>query len=185
MKEFCYAGLKNKQWDSEILGYIAQIYQEKGKQELYLKQKPADLDVLVEIAKVQSTEASNEIEGIRTTNTRLKQLVQDKTTPRNRDEKEIAGYPRIIIDRKLGNEDYISHSRHTIFSDKDDYRYINFLNYYDPQINPNGDRDGNWIQLKRSIEQVIADMSSNQNLTQKRLWLSSYYDNIKSRYNLD
>ena len=92
MKEFCYAGLKNKQWDSEILGYIAQIYQEKGKQELYLKQKPADLDVLVEIAKVQSTEASNEIEGIRTTNTRLKQLVQDKTTPRNRDEKEIAGY---------------------------------------------------------------------------------------------
>lgn len=92
MKEFCYAGLKNKQWDSEILGYIAQIYQEKGKQELYLKQKPADLDVLVEIAKVQSTEASNEIEGIRTTNMRLKQLVQDKTTPRNRDEKEIAGY---------------------------------------------------------------------------------------------
>ena len=96
MKEFCYAGLKNKQWDSEILGYIAQIYQEKGKQELYLKQKPADLDVLVEIAKVQSTEASNAIEGIVTTSTRIKQLVEEKTTPKNRDEQEIAGYRDVL-----------------------------------------------------------------------------------------
>lgn len=92
MRDFNYSNLKERQWDCEILGYIAQIYQEKGKQELYLKQKPAELKELIEIAKVQSTEASNEIEGIRTTNTRLKQLVQEKTTPRNRDEKEIAGY---------------------------------------------------------------------------------------------
>lgn len=92
MKEFNYAKLKNRKWDSEIIGYIAQIYQEKGKQEQYLKQKPAELERLVEIAKVRSTEASNEIEGIRTTNTRLKQLVREKTVPKNRDEKEIAGY---------------------------------------------------------------------------------------------
>jgi Fic family protein len=50
------------------------------------------LEKLVEIAKVQSTESSNEIEGIRTTETRLRQLMAEKTTPRNRDEKEIAGY---------------------------------------------------------------------------------------------
>lgn len=100
-------------------------------------------------------------------------------------EENVAVYPRIIIDRKLGNEDYILRSRHTIFSDKDGYSYINFLNYYDPHINPNGERDGNWIQLKRSIERAINEMSSNQDLTPKRLWLSSFYDNIKSRYNLD
>ena len=41
---------------------------------------------------MQSTEASNAIEGIVTTSTRLKQLVEEKTTPRNRDEQEIAGY---------------------------------------------------------------------------------------------
>ncbi len=75
-----------------MLGYIAAIYKEAGKQELYLKQRPDELEKLVEIAKIQSTEASNAIEGIVTTNTRMKQLVEEKTTPRNRDEQEIAGY---------------------------------------------------------------------------------------------
>ena len=58
----------------------------------YLRQKPGQLDRLVEIAKIQSTEASNEIEGIRTTETRLRQLMREKAAPRNRDESEIAGY---------------------------------------------------------------------------------------------
>ena len=57
-----------------------------------MKQRPEELEKLVEIAKIQSTEASNAIEGIVTTNTRIKQLVEEKTTPRNRDEQEIAGY---------------------------------------------------------------------------------------------
>ena len=86
MRSFDYSVLKNKTWDNEILGLVAQIHEYKGRQELYLRQKPEELDRLVEIAKIQSTEASNEIEGIRTTNTRLKQLVADKTVPRNRDE---------------------------------------------------------------------------------------------------
>ena len=92
MRIFDYFELKNKQWDSEILGYISQIYAEKGKQELYLKQKPSELKDLVEIAKIQSTEASNEIEGIRTTSTRLKQIMTEKSAPKNRNESEIAGY---------------------------------------------------------------------------------------------
>ena len=79
-------------WDSEMMGYIAIIHEMKGKQVLYLRQKPEALDKLVEIARIESTESSNEIEGIRTTNTRLKQLISERTTPRNRDEQEIAGY---------------------------------------------------------------------------------------------
>ncbi|MDD5845847.1 MAG: Fic family protein [Lachnospiraceae bacterium] len=55
-----------------------------------------DLNKLVEIAKVQSTEASNAIEGIVTTNTRIRQLVEEKTTPKNRDEQEIAGYRDVL-----------------------------------------------------------------------------------------
>ena len=50
----------------------------------------------MEIAKIQSTEASNAIEGIVTTNTRIKQLVEEKTTPKNRDEEEIAGYRDVL-----------------------------------------------------------------------------------------
>lgn len=96
MRPFNYSAIKNQKWDSEILGYIAAIYKEAGKQELYLKQRPDELEKLVEIAKIQSTEASNAIEGIVTTNTRIKQLVEEKTTPRNRDEQEIAGYRDVL-----------------------------------------------------------------------------------------
>ena len=96
MRSFNYSAIKNQKWDSEILGYIAAIYKEAGKQELYLKQRPDELEKLVEIAKIQSTEASNAIEGIVTTNTRIKQLVEEKTTPRNRDEQEIAGYRDVL-----------------------------------------------------------------------------------------
>ena len=96
MRTFHYSAIRDQRWDSEILGYIAAIYKEAGKQELYLKQRPEELEKLVEIAKIQSTEASNAIEGIVTTNTRIKQLVEEKTTPRNRDEQEIAGYRDVL-----------------------------------------------------------------------------------------
>lgn len=96
MRTFNYSIIKNQKWDSETLGLIAAIYKECGKQELYLKQRPDELEKLVEIAKIQSTEASNAIEGIVTTNTRIKQLVEEKTAPRNRDEQEIAGYRDVL-----------------------------------------------------------------------------------------
>ena len=96
MRTFNYSAIKDQKWDSEILGLVAAIYKYAGKQELYLKQKPHELEKLVEIAKIQSTEASNAIEGIVTTNTRIRQLVEEKTAPRNRDEQEIAGYRDVL-----------------------------------------------------------------------------------------
>jgi len=96
MRTFNYSLIKDNKWDSELLGLIAAIYKEAGKQEMFLKQKPQELEKLVEIAKIQSTEASNAIEGIVTTNTRIRQLMEEKTTPRNRDEKEIAGYRDVL-----------------------------------------------------------------------------------------
>lgn len=96
MRSFNYSAFKEQKWDSGILGLIAAIYKEAGKQEQYLKQRPQEMEKLVEIAKIQSTEASNAIEGIVTTNTRIKQLVEEKTTPRNRDEQEIAGYRDVL-----------------------------------------------------------------------------------------
>lgn len=92
MRDFNYSKLRNIKWDNEVLGLVAQIHEYKGKQALFLKQKPATLEKLVEIAKIQSTEASNKIEGIVTTAVRIKQLCDQKTTPRNRDEEEISGY---------------------------------------------------------------------------------------------
>ena len=82
MRDFNYSAIRNQKWDSEILGLIAAIYREAGKQEMYLKQRPEELEKLVEIAKIQSTEASNAIEGIVTTNTRIRQLVEGTGTSR-------------------------------------------------------------------------------------------------------
>lgn len=96
MRNFNYSVIREQKWDSDVLGLIAAIYKAAGKQELFLRQRPEKLEKLVEIAKIQSTEASNAIEGIVTTNTRIRQLVEDKTTPRNRDEQEIAGYRDVL-----------------------------------------------------------------------------------------
>ncbi len=96
MRTFNYSKINEQKWDSELLGLIAAIYKEAGKQEMFLKQRPEELEKLVEIAKVQSTESSNAIEGIVTTNTRIRQIVEDKTAPKNRDEQEIAGYRDVL-----------------------------------------------------------------------------------------
>lgn len=96
MRVFNYSMIGKQKWDSEILGLIAAVYKEAGKQELFLKQHPEELEKLVEIAKIQSTQSSNAIEGIITTDTRIRQLVEEKTTPKNRDEQEIAGYRDVL-----------------------------------------------------------------------------------------
>lgn len=96
MRNFDYTKYKSYRWDNEILNYLAQIHEYKGKQELFLRQKPVEMEKLVEVAKVQSVESSNRIEGIVTTSTRISQLVKEKTTPRNRDEREIAGYRDVL-----------------------------------------------------------------------------------------
>lgn len=71
-----------------------------------MRQKPAQLDRLVEIARIQSTEASNRIEGIVTTSTRIKKLLEEKIIPKNRDEKEILGY-RDVLNTIHESHDYI------------------------------------------------------------------------------
>ena len=96
MRSFNYTKLANKAWNTDILNLVAKIHEYKGKQALFIRQKPVELNRLVEIAKIQSTEASNKIEGIITTSSRMKQLFQEKTTPRNRDEDEIMGYRDVL-----------------------------------------------------------------------------------------
>ncbi len=106
MRKFDYTKLAEREWDTEIISYLTKIHEYKGKQEMFLQQKPAELKRLVEVARIQSTEASNRIEGIVTTGTRMRQLFEDKTTPRNRDEDEIMGY-RDVLNMIHENYEYI------------------------------------------------------------------------------
>ena len=106
MRNFDYSLLRARTFDREVINYIGLIHEFKGRQQLYLEQKPRELETLVEIAKIQSTESSNAIEGITTTKARLKSLMADKTTPRDRGEKEIKGY-RHVLNVIHENFDYV------------------------------------------------------------------------------
>lgn len=90
----------NKKWQQlltpEIVNMLSQIHEFKGEQNLFIEAQSDTLTQLVEIAKIQSTEASNKIEGIFTSDERLKKLVTNKTTPRSRNEQEIAGYRDVL-----------------------------------------------------------------------------------------
>lgn len=96
MRNFNYSKLKYKKWDIDILNYISKISEYKGRQDIIISQKAKVLDTLVDLAIIQSTESSNEIEGIRTTDTRIKELVMKKVKPMNRDEEEILGYQDVL-----------------------------------------------------------------------------------------
>lgn len=96
MRDYNYKEKWKKLLTPEIVKKLTLIHEYKGEQRLFIEAHKDELNELVEIAKVQSTEASNRIEGISTANDRLKNLVQAKTTPRNRDESEIAGYRDVL-----------------------------------------------------------------------------------------
>ena len=107
MRSFDYSNKWQKLLTPDIVALLTQIHEFKGKQSLYIEAKADALTRLVEIAKIQSTEASNKIEGIYTSNDRLKALVKDKTTPKTRNEREIAGY-RDVLNTIHESHDYIS-----------------------------------------------------------------------------
>ena len=106
MRTLNYKTEYQKLLSPEIVLYLAQIHEMKGQQNLFIEAQKDALAELLEIAKIQSTEASNRIEGIITTDDRLKKIVMNKTTPKGRSECEIAGY-RDVLNTIHENHDYI------------------------------------------------------------------------------
>ena len=106
MRTLNYKNEYQKMLSPEIVSYLAQIHEMKGQQNLFVEAQKDALAELLEIAKIQSTEASNRIEGIITTEDRLKKIVMNKTTPKGRSEREIAGY-RDVLNTVHENYDYL------------------------------------------------------------------------------
>ena len=106
MRAFDFKTEYNKLLTPEVVAYLTQIHEYKGQQNLFIEAKADALSELLEVAKIQSTEASNRIEGIITTDDRLKKIVRDKTMPKTRSEKEIAGY-RDVLATIHESHDYI------------------------------------------------------------------------------
>lgn len=96
MREFDYVSTPKKLLTPEIVQMMGSIHEHKGKQDLFLEANIDELKTLLEVAFIQSTGASNRIEGIYTSDNRLKELVYQKAEPRNRSEQEIAGYREVL-----------------------------------------------------------------------------------------
>ena len=96
MRNYDYTEKWKKLLTPQIVGYLTTIHEYKGEQRLIASRHADVLNGLVEVAKIQSTESSNKIEGIYTSDERLRKIVLDKTMPRSRDEREIAGYRDVL-----------------------------------------------------------------------------------------
>lgn len=96
MRTFDYIKIPEKLLTPEIVQMVGSIHEHKGKQELFLEANIDELNTLLEVALIQSTGASNRIEGIFTSDKRLEELVSRKAEPRNRSEQEIAGYREVL-----------------------------------------------------------------------------------------
>lgn len=106
MRKYNYDKIYHALLTPEIVALLVQIHEFKGEQNLFIKAKDDTLKQFVEVAKIQSTEASNKIEGISTSDERLKKIVRDKTMPKTRNEEEIAGY-RDVLATIHENHDFI------------------------------------------------------------------------------
>lgn len=124
MRDYNYKEKWKELLTPEIVKKLTLINEFKGEQRLFVEAHKDELRELMEIAKVQSTESSNRIEGISTADDRLKNLVKSKTTPKNRDESEIAGY-RDVLNIIHENYDYIPiNSNYMLQLHRDLYKFI-------------------------------------------------------------
>ena len=106
MRKFDYTKKPSELLTPKIVRLLSSIHESKGKQELFIEQSPEQLKALVDIAIIQSTESSNRIEGIKTSDSRLKEIIQEKSTPKNHSEEEISGY-RDVLTTIHENYEYI------------------------------------------------------------------------------
>lgn len=124
MRSFEFKREYTKLLTPDIVALLTQIHEYKVQQNLFIEVNQDALSELIETAKIQSSEASNRIEGIIITENRLKKLVQDKTIPKNRSEREIAGY-RDVLSIIQENYEYIPIRPGMILQlHRDLYKYI-------------------------------------------------------------
>ena len=127
LRKFNYLKLMELSLPVNVYHMIASIHEYKGKQELYVENYSDILEKMIDVAKIQSTKSSNAIEGIYTNDARLKELMNKKAEPKNRNEEEIAGY-RHVLDIVHENYDYIEFSKNdilTLHNQLYSYSYVN------------------------------------------------------------
>jgi len=92
MKSLTPHFLADLRFDSAQLSTMRAVGEFRGRQELFFRQAPEVLRGLLEVAKIESSESSNRLEGVTVPRDRLRRLVVNLAQPRNRSEQEVAGY---------------------------------------------------------------------------------------------
>lgn len=88
---------------AEVVSMITKLHEYKGRQKLLFNAHQDEIRTLANVAKIQSVGASNRIEGIFTSDKRLREIAEEKSAPMNRSEQEIAGYREVL---KIIHENY-------------------------------------------------------------------------------
>lgn len=142
MRIFNYLEIDSELYTPDIVNLVSAIHEYKGKQDLFIEAEPDILEAMLQVAKIQSTGASNRIEGIYTSEARLNELVIEKAEPTNRNEQEIAGY-REVLNTIHENYEYITPRSNIILQlHRDLYSY-----------NPTS-AGGRWKNTDNVIEEV-------------------------------
>ena len=155
-----------------IYHIIAGIHEYKGKQELYVENHSDVLEKMIDVVKIQSTKSSNAIEGIYTNDARLKELMDKKAEPRNRNEEEIAGY-RHVLEIIHENYQYINFDKNDILTLHNQlylYSYVKHKGKF------------------KSMDNTIVEVNSEGNKTVRFQTVSSfetetYFDKMVEAYN--
>ena len=125
MRNYDYQEKWEKLLTPKIVKYLTTIHEYKGEQRLIANRHADVLTDLIEVAKIQSTESSNKIEGIYTSDERLKKIVLDKTMPKSRSEREIAGYRDVLNTIHESNEHIPLRSTFILQLHRDLYKFEN------------------------------------------------------------
>lgn len=106
MRSFEGGFIERQPVTQSLLLAVGALREFKGKEALFKEQSPQALETLRQAAIIQSTESSNRIEGVTAPLKRIQAIVQEKTTPQNRSEREIAGY-RDVLNTIHANHEHI------------------------------------------------------------------------------
>lgn len=153
MEQFDYESILPKLMTPEVMSALGNVREHRGKQALYLSTKPDVLEKLCEVAKIQSTSSSNRIENISTSEARLRRLMEQKVEPKNRDEREIAGY-RYVLDMIHESHDDIPVSPNVILQlHRDLYRFqdVSFAGRWKDSDNFIGERADDGTMVARFV----------------------------------
>lgn len=105
MRKFDYSFLDNGLLPANLINLTGVIYSLKTGAEIRKDEYKIIFTELEKIAKVQSVKSSNAIEGIVTSDERIKEIVNKSSKPQNHNESEIAGYRDALNQIHLNYED--------------------------------------------------------------------------------